>query len=625
MKTIWAIILSVLFFPDVKGQDSIRVSMKPVPAHPRLLMTAGDEALIRKAVHTNATWREVHNAILRQCDSLLMLAPSQRQMEGIRLDVNRWCLYRVFYLCYAWRTTHERKYFQQAEKELLAICHFSDWNPSHYLDVAELTMAAAIGYDWLYTGLSSSARDLVRKAILQKGISTSYDTSYHAYRKWLSVTNNWNQVCNTGISYGAMAIYESDPVYACQVINRSIRSIVISMKDYEPDGAYAEGYGYWGYGSTYNVMFMDGLQKMFGSDMGLSGMSGFMKSAAYIENMIGPTGKCFNYSDAAEATSLQPAMFWFARRLNDPSLLWQERRHLEGASLRAQLSYRLLPLALLWGGGMDIHGIGAPKGLAWAGKGRNPVALFRTSWTDTNAIFIGVKGGSPSVTHGHMDGGSFIMEAEGVRWAMDFGYQNYHSLESKNIDLWDDRQGGIRWQVFRYTNPVHNTLTLDGQEQRVKGYASLAGAVWDTACPGAVISLTSLYAGELVSVNRGIALCENKYVVVRDELVAGDSAAVVRWSMLTPAAVEITGTDGAILSLDGKKLVMKVEGSTPVEMRTWITDPPPHEYDSPNPGTVVVGFIMRLPAGTKTVFNVFLMPGDAPPHLKPVKPLEKWN
>jgi len=625
MKTIWTIILSGIFFPGVRGQDSIGVSPKPIPAHPRLLMTAGDEALIRNAVQVSATWREVHQAILRQCDSLLTLAPSQRVMEGIRLDVNRWCLYRVFYLSYAWRTTHEKKYFQQAEKELLAICRFSDWNPSHYLDVAELTMAAAIGYDWLYPMLSAPARELVREAILQKGILTSYDTSYHAYRKWLSVTNNWNQVCNTGISYGAMAIYESDPVFARQVINRSIRSIVISMRDYEPDGAYAEGYSYWGYGSTYNVLFMDGLQKMFGSDFGLSGMQGFMKSAAYIENMIGPTGRCFNYSDAAEATSLQPAMFWFARRLKDQSLLWQERRMLGGESLKAQLSYRLLPLVLLWGGGVDIRAIGAPGERFWVGKGRNPVALFRTSWTDTNAIFIGVKGGSPSVTHGHMDGGSFVMEAEGVRWAMDFGYQNYHSLESKNIDLWDDRQGGVRWQVFRYTNPVHNTLTVGGQEQRVRGYGSLAGCVRDTACPGAVISLTSLYAGQLATANRGIALYENKYVVVRDELVAGDSAVTIRWSMLTPGEVEITGTDGAVLSLGGKKLTLKVEGSAPVEMRTWVTDPPPHDYDSPNPGTVVVGFITHLPAGRKGIFNVFLVPGEEPYSFKPVKPLESWN
>ena len=30
---------------------------------------------------------------------------------------------------------------------MLAIAQFADWNPSHFLDVAEMTMGMAIGYD----------------------------------------------------------------------------------------------------------------------------------------------------------------------------------------------------------------------------------------------------------------------------------------------------------------------------------------------------------------------------------------------------------------------------------------------------------------------------------------------
>jgi len=592
-----------------------------VPPHPRLLMLPEDEQRIRRAVQVDGIWREVNGAVLRCCDSLLQLPVSERVMEGLRLDANRWCLYRVFYLSYAWRITHERKYFEKAEQELLTICGWKDWNPSHYLDVAELTMAVAIGYDWLYGDLPVSSREVLRDAIIHKGILTSYDTSYHAYRKWLSVTNNWNQVCNTGISYGAMAIYETDTVFAREVIDRSIGSIVISMGDYEPDGAYAEGYGYWGYGTTYNVLFIEGLRKMFGKDFGLSGRPGFRKSAAYIENMIGPSGDVFNYSDGGVHATLQPAMFWFARQAQDPSLLWQERRFISGAALQAQLSYRYLPLVLLWGSEVDIAAVGAPGGRMWVGAGRNPVALMRTSWTDPDAIFVGVKGGSPSVTHGHMDAGSFVMEAGGVRWAMDFGYQDYNSLESRHVDLWEDRQGGQRWQVFRYTNQVHNTLTVNGQEQRVRGHAGITGVMKGERFFGVKLGLASLY--ELARADRGVAVCEGRYVVVRDEVVAGDSAVVVRWSMLTPAAVRIAGADRAELTLHGKKLTLMVDATVPVEMRTWVTDPPPHDYDSPNPGTVVVGFEARLPAGGKGSFTVLLVPDGV--KVKPVKILALWK
>ena len=42
---------------------------------------------------------------------------------------------------------------------------------------------------------------------------------------------------------------------------------------------------------------------------------GFLKTASYLENMTGPTGKSFNYSDAGSGGGLNPAMFWFAEQI----------------------------------------------------------------------------------------------------------------------------------------------------------------------------------------------------------------------------------------------------------------------------------------------------------------------
>ena len=59
--------------------------------------------------------------------------------------------------------------------------------------------------------------------------------------------------------------------------------------------------------------------------------------------------------------------------------------------------------------------------------------MMRSSWTNPKALFLGFKLGSPSVEHGHMDVGSFVFDSDGVRWAMDFGQQEYESLESKTL------------------------------------------------------------------------------------------------------------------------------------------------------------------------------------------------
>ncbi|GLU52852.1 hypothetical protein Dfri01_23130 [Dyadobacter frigoris] len=605
--------------------DSLKFinSSTPIPDHPRLLLLAGEENNIKTAISTQRISQGVHAEILQKCDSMLMTKPVERILFGVRLLAkSRECLNRVFHLSYAWRMTHERKYLDRAEQELLAVSNFTDWNPDHYLDVAEMTMAVAIGYDWLYHDLSEKSRSIIKEAILKKGIATSFDPTYPNYRKWLSVTNNWNQVCNAGISFGALAIYEDHPALAEKVINRSIASIQIAMKDNGPDGAFAEGYTYWGYGTTFNIMFLNAIEKVFKTDFELSKIPGFLKTASYLENMIGPTGKNFNYSDASEVSTLQPAMLWFAGKLKDPSLLWNERSFLTREKL-AKNTDRLLPALMIWGRNIDIEKITMPKNKIWVGGGKNPVALMRSSWTDTNAVFVGMKGGSPFVTHGHMDAGSFVLEADGIRWAKDFGFQEYTALELKNIDLWANKQNGQRWKIFRYNNFSHNTLTFNDSLQRVNGYAPVISHSGNPQFINAITDLSSIYKGQVKKAERGIALMDGQFVIVTDEIENLDKETTVRWAMLTSAKVDLKGNQ-AELSQNGKKLIISIPNSPEISIKTWTTNPP-HDYDDPNPGTTLVGFEAVIPAGKKQSFQVFLIPGNARVNVsKPLPPLKNW-
>ncbi|WP_234736747.1 heparinase II/III domain-containing protein [Tellurirhabdus bombi] len=592
------------------------------PDHPRILLLKGEEEAIKRTVGADKAWDKMHQAILGECDRLIDAAPLQRIQIGRRLlDKSREGLRRLFYLSYAWRMTHQDKYLKRAEKELLAISAFSDWNPSHFLDVAEMTMAVSIGYDWLYHDLSESSRSAIKEAILKKGIEPSMDPKHNS---WLRSSNNWNQVCNAGMTYGALAIYEDQPELAKRVINRAIETVVTSMTDYAPDGAYPEGYGYWGYGTSFNVMLISALEKAFNSDFGLSARPGFLKTAAYLENMTGPSGLPFNYSDAGTGSETQPAMFWFASKLKDPSLLWVERNRLINEDPKGYLKNRLLPATLLWSNGIGVTNLAAPKATMWVGKGKTPVALMRTSWSDPSAIYVGIKGGSPSTSHAHMDIGSFVMEADGVRWAMDFGMQNYESLESKKVDLWNSRQNAQRWRVFRYNNFVHNTLTINDSLQRVVGKAPILSSSSNPAFMNTTIDLTDVYKGSLATANRGIALANSAYVVVRDEVETLSDEATVRWTMLTPATVKIISGNKAELTKDGKKLILEVAEPAKVALKTWTTDPP-NDYDAANPGTIRVGFEVKVPAKTKSALTVLLIPDKAAKTAKTkIQPLQQW-
>lgn len=576
-------------------------------SHPRIMLFREDESALMASIKNDSTWHSIHMAIVTECDRLLGEEPVKRIQIGRRLlDKSREALRRLFYLSYAYRTTKDTKYVARAEQEMLTIAGFSDWNPSHFLDVAEMTMALAIGYDWLHDQLSASSKDSIKKAILSKGIEPSLNNKNNS---WLKAEHNWNQVCNAGMTYGALAIYEDQPALAKQIIGRAIESIKLPMKDYGPDGIYPEGYGYWGYGTSFNVLFLDAIEKLFKTDFGLNQAPGFLKTAGFMENMTGPTGIPFNYSDAGGGGGFHPAMYWIANKVKDPTLLWSEKKYLRKENSKNLVKDRILPAIMLWKGNIKSEQIKAPEQKTWIGKGKNPIGMMRTSWTDPNAIYIAAKGGSASINHAHMDIGSFVMDANGERWAMDFGMQNYESLESKGVKLWGRTQDSERWNVFRLNNFSHNTLIIDSQLQRVEGHASIIDQRSDENNMQVTFDLSTVYTDQLHACKRTIAIMNKDHVEVRDEIETLNRETKVRWNLLTPAKVEITGPNSAILMIGKKSMKMNVSGAENIKMRTWSTDPP-RDYDAPNPGTILVGFEAIIPPGSRNTLQVTLTPGS---------------
>ena len=603
------------------AQQSVSLQSITNKQHPRILLLKGEEAQIAKSIEGNPIWKKMHETIVKECDSLLILPPIERIQIGRRLlDKSREALRRVFYLSYAWRLTNQDKYFQRCEKELLAISGFSDWNPSHFLDVAEMTMAVSIGYDWLYPKLSDESKKIIREAIVNKGINPSLDSKNNS---WLKAVTNWNQVCNAGMTYGALAVAEDYPELSKNIIDRAIESITLPMGEYKPDGSYPEGYGYWGYGTSFNVMFLSAIEKVFSSDFGLNKMPGFLQTAGFLQNMTGVTGLCYNWGDSGSGGNLSPAMFWLAQRNNDPSLLWVEKTYLQKADFSKFTDDRLLPAVMIWEKDLPLDKVTEPKVKAWKGEGANPVCLMRTSWTDRNAIYLGFKAGSASVNHGHMDIGSFVMEADGSRWASDFGMQDYESLESKGIQVFGRTQDAQRWSIFRLINKSHNTLTINDEFQQVKGYAKIDKFSDQPGFMYAISDLSSVYENQVAEVKRGVAIVDQKFVVIRDEVVAANKPTTIRWTMMT-SATPVLGKNSITLNKEGHTLVLQVNTPANVITKTWSTEPTT-SYDAPNPGKTLIGFEMKLKPNQKQTIQVLLIPGSTgKQNMKFVKPLSNW-
>ena len=162
--SITLILLIVVFnlAAQVKQIDDLQITQQ----HPRILLLKGEEANLVSSIKKDPVWSMLHGAILKESDRIITLAPIKRIQIGRRLlDKSREAIRRLFYLSYAYRTTNDQKYFIRAENEMLVIAGFSDWNPPHFLDVAEMTMAMSIGYDWLYDQLSQTSKDSILSVV----------------------------------------------------------------------------------------------------------------------------------------------------------------------------------------------------------------------------------------------------------------------------------------------------------------------------------------------------------------------------------------------------------------------------------------------------------------------------
>ncbi|MBL8216182.1 MAG: DUF4962 domain-containing protein, partial [Bryobacterales bacterium] len=214
---IFALIFGAAFlFGEVAPSEVDRLLKQMDTSHPRLFLKAGGEKELARSLAADPLRVKLRGVLLARADKVLEEAPVERVLEGRRLlGQSRKALGRVLHLGLAWRLTGDAKYAARAKREMLAAAAFTDWNPSHFLDVAEMTAALGTGYDWFYSTLSEGERQTIRTAIVEKGLQPSIKVDH-----WSRNRNNWNQVCNAGMVIGSLAVAEQEPALASRMIVR---------------------------------------------------------------------------------------------------------------------------------------------------------------------------------------------------------------------------------------------------------------------------------------------------------------------------------------------------------------------------------------------------------------------
>lgn len=541
---------------------------------PRLVLTPSIEKALKAKIKSDPITKNYYQALVLNSKMILTQPLLKRELEGRRLlGVSREMLYRMNTLCMVYRIDRNPTILKRIDDELKAVSEFSDWNPSHYLDVAEMSLAVAIGLDWVGKELSESTYDLAITALIEKGIKPSYNDKVNG---WVNNNNNWNQVCNGGMIAASICVAEKDPELAAKTIHRSLEGMPNALAEYGPDGVYPEGATYWGYGTSFSVVTSSILESAFGRDFGIADYPAFKKSAMFRYLSEAPSHWYFNFADCGDQASNNGdvTLAWFAAKTGSPLFLEKEK-FMRSPESMGKLS-RLSGVGLVWLSQFkESNNTTVP--LAWKGEGSNPVVIFQSSKNSPEQFYFGGKGGRASSNHGNMDAGSFVFELNGVRWSVDPGNQDYNTLEQTGFNLWGRCQDCERWTLLTKNNYGHSTITINNEMHRVDGFASLIDFKPGDR-PEVTFDLSKVYGGKIESIRRRFLKEGNTSLLIEDKIECSDSTQIITWQMMTVASVDLTSY-GALLKQNGKEL--KVENLSHPDLSFSIIslDPPPLKLD----------------------------------------------
>jgi hypothetical protein len=90
--------------------------------------------------------------------------------------------------------------------------------------------------------------------------------------------------------------------------------------------------------------------------------------------------------------------------------------------------------------------------------------------------------------------------------------------------------------------------------------------------------MSAVFGGLLKNVTRRFVKEDNRSILIEDQFQLTDSTKSITWQLITAADVQLT-KDGAILTQEGKQLILKNISHPEVDLSIISLDPPPLQLD----------------------------------------------
>lgn len=573
--------------PSANGQevgncadDAFSGSVSNVRSHPRIMTTAAQWSCLPEKIQNDAYLTLWNYTIFQNATAWLTASPVPYDIDGGFagsgvLDPAREVQLRVKTFAYAYHLSgNDTKWSNRAWQELLtAAGNNSDvkwgtgaaanrvWNPTHFLDTAELTAAFAIGYDWLYDAWTPDQRTALQWSIIVQGLQPGRNAYTNQgdggdYRWWLTTNGNWNCVCNSGLLLGALAIAGEDPTNS--IAQATIGDVVGNMKQncmqgVYPDGTWSETANYWYFGANAQARAVSALTTATGDDQGMMASNQDWSKTGLFHMYVSGMASMFFYGDNGpnKYSTNANGMFLWGKLSSNPLYALFQRDRADAAD----------PLSMFW---YDT----SSKGGFWNGLALDKYfdyetgawVSMRSSWTDFMGMYVAMKASNlyGHQTHGDLDVGDFVIDALGTRWAGEFGSGNYLSSDY----FASEENTATRWKYYRKGTQGQNTIVINKQNQNssclpVNNFGSTN--VTQTAdiayVPGTndvaffTTDMSSAWNQSANTVVRGIRFLNGRrQVLLRDEIAAGNGINDIDWRVHTNATVSIS-SDGRTATL----------------------------------------------------------------------------
>jgi len=597
------------------------------PDRPRLIAPAYKWAALPTLILSDPYLQGWNATIFGNASDYYSLPPVKYFMDGPSgiLDNARDVKRRIKAFAYVYRMTNDTKWVDRAFLELqnaagnISSSPFGPavdrWNSAHFLDVAEMTAAFAIAYDWLYDAWTGDRRSAILSTMITYGLNfgVAVYTDPTNFNGWWrnNITGNWNCVCNSGLTMGALAILGDDySGTAAQLLGLTVdnanKNCVNAVFN---DGTWAETANYWYFGTTGHSEMASSLLTATGSDFGLLSTNPYFNLTGLYHMYAYGTTSLFNYGDHGpnKYSTTANSMFFYSEQFTQPRFSLFQREQFDAAEPWSMFWYDPTVSGAFWDGQPLDH---------YFDDGRDQWSSMRSSWTDINALYVAMKAGTLQghQTHNDLDCGDFVLDALGTRWAGELGSGDYTSPGYFS----NDTQGSARWLYYRKMTEGQNTVLVNQANQNVLAAPTVkfdsshteqgSSTVFQVPNQSAayfIADLTSAYF-DVTSFKRGVRTINNrKQVLIQDEI---NAQGPIMWRMHTNATVTTSGTS-ATLNLDGQTLDVILLNAPPGANFTTSdavrlpSDPTPPVPDQPNPGVKVL--IISLPAGTYNLQVLF--------------------